>query len=115
MGLVKISSLKKLASVYLLLETGSALQSKAFLGAKTFLDLPVIITPHKTLNLCRGFVSDDEILFSSDEEILKGLSSRSVVNVRRILTKKGTVTIPTKHVILTFSTTVLSSSIKLGI
>ncbi|GBO43013.1 hypothetical protein AVEN_37559-1 [Araneus ventricosus] len=109
-----LKSVKKLASGDLLLETGSALQSKAFLSAKTFLDLPVTITPHKTLNFCRGVVSDDELLFSSDEEILEGLSSQGVVNVRRILTRKGTATIPTKHVILTFSSTVLPSSIKAG-
>ncbi|GBO15275.1 hypothetical protein AVEN_257167-1, partial [Araneus ventricosus] len=109
-----LKSVKKLASGDLLLETGSALQSKAFLSAKTFLDLPVSITPHKTLNFCRGVVSDDEILFSSDEEILEGLSSQGVVNVRRILTRKGTATFPTKHVILTFSSTVLPSSIKAG-
>ncbi|GBN43111.1 hypothetical protein AVEN_100029-1 [Araneus ventricosus] len=109
-----LKSLKKLASGDLLLETGSALQSKAFLSAKTFLDLPVTITPHKTLNFCRGVVSDDELLFSSDEEILEGLSSQGVINVRRILTRKGTATIPTKHVILTFSSTVLPSSIKAG-
>ncbi|GBL90252.1 hypothetical protein AVEN_105262-1, partial [Araneus ventricosus] len=44
----------------------------------------------------------------------EGLSSQGVVNVRRILTRKGTATIPTKHVILTFSSTVLPSSIKAG-
>ncbi|GBN33074.1 hypothetical protein AVEN_7612-1 [Araneus ventricosus] len=87
---------------------------KAFLLAKTFLDLPVTISPHKTLNFRRGVVSDDELLFSSDEEILEGLSSQGVINVRRILTRKGTDAICTKHVILTFSSTVLPSSIKAG-
>ncbi|GBM91605.1 hypothetical protein AVEN_158576-1 [Araneus ventricosus] len=109
-----LKSVKKLASGDLLLETDSALQSKAFLVSKTFLDLPVTITPHKTLNFCRGIVSDDELLFSSDEEILERLSSQGVVNVRRILTRKGTDTILTKHVILTFSSTVLPSSINAG-
>ncbi|GBN17210.1 hypothetical protein AVEN_87589-1 [Araneus ventricosus] len=67
-----------------------------------------------TLNFCRGVISDDELLFSSDEEILEGLSSQGVVNVRRIFTRKGTDTIPTKHVILTFSSSVLLSIIKAG-
>ncbi|GBM29830.1 hypothetical protein AVEN_48278-1 [Araneus ventricosus] len=95
-----LKSVKKLASGDLLLERDSALQSKAFLVAKTFLDLLVTITPHKT---CQGVVSDDELLFSSDVEILEGLSSQGVVNVRRILTRKGTDTIPTNHIILTSS------------
>ncbi|GBO22681.1 hypothetical protein AVEN_162738-1 [Araneus ventricosus] len=109
-----VYGVKNIASGDLPLETDSATQSKAFLVAKTFLDLPVTITPHKTLNFCRGVVSDDELLFSSDEEILEGLSSQGVVNVRRIFTRKGTDTVPTKHVILTFSSTVLPSSIKPG-
>ncbi|GBM14405.1 hypothetical protein AVEN_246573-1 [Araneus ventricosus] len=77
-----LKSVKKLAFGDLLLETDSALQSKAFLVAKTFLDLPMTTTPHKTLNFCRGVVSDNEILFSSDEEILEGLSSQGVVMIK---------------------------------
>ncbi|GFU46501.1 putative RNA-directed DNA polymerase from transposon X-element [Trichonephila clavipes] len=43
-------SVKKLKSGDLLLKTNSAVQSKSYLSAKTFLDSPLLVTPHKYLN-----------------------------------------------------------------
>ncbi|GFW59765.1 uncharacterized protein TNCV_4718561 [Trichonephila clavipes] len=45
--------IKRLRSGDLLIETQSSLQTKSFLLAKTFLDSPVTISPHKTLNSSR--------------------------------------------------------------
>ncbi|GFU66284.1 hypothetical protein TNCV_464641 [Trichonephila clavipes] len=50
-------SVKRLSSGDLLLETNSALQTKSFLLAKTFLDSPVNIIPHKSLNTSPNFHS----------------------------------------------------------
>ncbi|GFV42896.1 uncharacterized protein TNCV_3978501 [Trichonephila clavipes] len=51
-------SIKKLRPGDLLIETISALQRKSFLLAKTFIDSPLIVTPHRTLNSCPGVVSE---------------------------------------------------------
>ncbi|GBM64277.1 hypothetical protein AVEN_271017-1 [Araneus ventricosus] len=51
---------------------------------------------------------------STEEEILEGLSSQGGTAVKRIFMKKGTTLVATKHVILTFNTTKLSSTVKAG-
>ncbi|GFV93336.1 RNA-directed DNA polymerase from mobile element jockey [Trichonephila clavipes] len=54
-------SIKKLRSGDLLVETISAVQSKSFLLAKTFIDSPLVVTPHRTLNSCRGIISESDL------------------------------------------------------
>ncbi|GFV29870.1 RNA-directed DNA polymerase from mobile element jockey [Trichonephila clavipes] len=55
-------SVKKLRSGDLLIETSSAVQTKSFLLAKSFLDSPVNISPHKSLNSSRGVISEPDLL-----------------------------------------------------
>ncbi|GFT76524.1 uncharacterized protein TNCV_1808951 [Trichonephila clavipes] len=106
-------SLKRLRSGDLLVETNSALQTKSFLLAKHFLNSPVTISPHKTLNSCRGIISEADLLGTPDGEILEGFSNQDVIQVRRITIKKTT-RIPTKHLILTFNSPILPTNIKAG-
>ncbi|GBM39890.1 hypothetical protein AVEN_14871-1, partial [Araneus ventricosus] len=107
-------SVKKLKSGDLLIETSSAIQTKSFLLAKTFLNNPVKITLHRTLNSSRGVISEPQLLHSPESEILEGLSSQGVIGVRRINIKRGASFIATKHIVLTFNTTQLPSHIKAG-
>ncbi|GFU13068.1 uncharacterized protein TNCV_1445021 [Trichonephila clavipes] len=106
-------SVKRLRSCDLLIETSSALQTKSFLLAKSFLDSPITISPHKTLNSCRGVISESDLLTTPDAEILDGFSDQGVIQVRRI-TKKDNSVIPTKHLILTFHRPKLPTTIKAG-
>ncbi|GFW87087.1 uncharacterized protein TNCV_3173001 [Trichonephila clavipes] len=107
-------SVKKLRSGDLLIETVSALQTKSFLSAKVFLDCPLIVTPHRSLNSCRGVISEPDLLCASEAEILEGLSDQGVTQVRRIIIKKDLSLSPTKHLILTFNSPKLPSTIKAG-
>ncbi|GFT44752.1 uncharacterized protein TNCV_2845351 [Trichonephila clavipes] len=107
-------SVKKLRSGDLLIETVSALQTKSFLSAKVFLDCPLIVTPHRSLNSCRGVISEPDLLCASEAEILEGLSDQGVTQVRRIKIKKDSSLSPTKHLILTFNSPKLPSTIKAG-
>ncbi|GFX90050.1 putative RNA-directed DNA polymerase from transposon BS [Trichonephila clavipes] len=63
-------SIKKLRSGDLLVETKSALQSKSFLLAKNFLDSPLAVCPHKSLNSSRGVISETDLLSASEAEII---------------------------------------------
>ncbi|GFU95722.1 RNA-directed DNA polymerase from mobile element jockey [Trichonephila clavipes] len=72
-------SVKRLRSGDLLIETLSAIQTKSFLQEKTFLNSPVNIYPHKTLNSCRGIISDPDLLTTTDAEILDGFSGQGVI------------------------------------
>ncbi|GFT91495.1 RNA-directed DNA polymerase from mobile element jockey [Trichonephila clavipes] len=107
-------SVKRLRSGDLLVETNSALQTKSFLLAKSFLNSPVAISPHKSLDSCRGIISETDLLGTPDGEILEGFSSQGVIQVRRISLKKESTRIPTKHLILTFNSPILPTNIKAG-
>ncbi|GFV70098.1 uncharacterized protein TNCV_3714751 [Trichonephila clavipes] len=69
-------SVKRLRSGDLLVETISSTQTKAFLLAKTFLDSPVNIIPHKSLNTSRGVISEPDLLTTPEAEILNGFSDQ---------------------------------------
>ncbi|GFW30474.1 putative RNA-directed DNA polymerase from transposon BS [Trichonephila clavipes] len=105
---------KKLRSDYLLIETSSALRTISFLLTKTFLDCPLTVNLHRSLNSCRGVISETDLLCASEAEILEGLSDQEVTQVRRIKIKKDSSTFPTKNLILTFNSPKLSSNIKAG-
>ncbi|GFX94819.1 uncharacterized protein TNCV_2378921 [Trichonephila clavipes] len=107
-------SVKRLRSGDLLIETLSAIQTQSFLQAKTFLNSPVNIYPHKTLNSCRGIISEPDLLTTTDAEILDGFSGQGVIQNRRITIRRDTLIIPTKHIILTFNSPKLLSTIKAG-
>ncbi|GFV21163.1 RNA-directed DNA polymerase from mobile element jockey [Trichonephila clavipes] len=107
-------SVKRLRSGDLFVETNSALQTESFLLAKSFLNSPVTISPHKTLNSCCGIISETDLLSTPDEEIREGFSSQGVIQVRRITIKKDSTRIPTKHLILTFNSPILPTNIKAG-
>ncbi|GFT47755.1 uncharacterized protein TNCV_4946451 [Trichonephila clavipes] len=107
-------SIKRLRSEDLLIETISDLQTKSFLLAKTFLNSPVNVSPHKTLNSCRGVISEPDLLSTPESEILDGFSDQGVIQVRRITIKKDSNIIPTKHLILTFNSPKLPTTVKAG-
>ncbi|GFV53318.1 uncharacterized protein TNCV_1645501 [Trichonephila clavipes] len=107
-------SVKRLRSGDLLIEPTSALQTKSFLLAKSFLNSPVTVFPHKSLNSCRGVISEPDLLGTSDSEILEGFSDQGVTQIRRITIKKDSTIVPTKHLILTFNRPKLPNTIKAG-
>ncbi|GFU35911.1 uncharacterized protein TNCV_4030221 [Trichonephila clavipes] len=77
----KPKSVKKLRSGDLLIETSSALQTKSLLLTKTFLDCPLIVNLHRSLNSCRGVISETDLLCASEAEILNGLSDQGVTDL----------------------------------
>ncbi|GFW94257.1 uncharacterized protein TNCV_1979971 [Trichonephila clavipes] len=107
-------SVKKLRSGDLLIETSSALQTKSFLLTKPFLNFSLTVNLHRSLNSCRGVISETDLLCASKAEILEGLSDQGVTQVRRIKIKKDSSFFPTKHLILTFNIPKLPSTIKAG-
>ncbi|GFX65456.1 uncharacterized protein TNCV_400071 [Trichonephila clavipes] len=107
-------SVKRLRSGDLLIETTSAFQTKSFLLAKSFLNEPVTISPHKTLISCRGVISEPDLLTTPEPEILERFSNQGVIQVRRIAIKKNSILIPTKHLILTFNSPNLPTTITAG-
>ncbi|GFY11530.1 uncharacterized protein TNCV_3183681 [Trichonephila clavipes] len=71
-------SVKKLRSGDLLIETSSALQMKSLSLTKTFLDCPLTVNLHRSLNSCRGVISETNLLCAYEAEILEGLSDQEL-------------------------------------
>ncbi|GFV94599.1 putative RNA-directed DNA polymerase from transposon BS [Trichonephila clavipes] len=69
-GIGESKSVKKLRSGDLLVETKSAAQSKSYLLAKTFLDFPLQVASHRSLNFSRGVISEPDLLTTSESKIL---------------------------------------------
>ncbi|GFS79557.1 hypothetical protein TNCV_2370591 [Trichonephila clavipes] len=46
-----------------------------------FLNSPLIISPHKTLNSCRGVISEPDLLTTPESEILDGFSDQGVIQL----------------------------------
>ncbi|GFT64131.1 uncharacterized protein TNCV_5139931 [Trichonephila clavipes] len=112
-GICERKFFKKLRSGDLLVETKSAAQSKSYLTAKTFLDFPLQVAPHRSLNTSRGVISEPDLLIESESEILEGFSDQDVIQVQ-ITIKRNSTVFPTKHLILTFNSPILPTSIKAG-
>ncbi|GBO41172.1 hypothetical protein AVEN_171072-1 [Araneus ventricosus] len=77
-------------------------------------ELKSIVESHRSLNSCRGVISEIQLQNTPENEILEGLSDQNVIHVRRIILRKSSDIISTKHLILTFSGTNLPDSIKAG-
>ncbi|GFV81961.1 uncharacterized protein TNCV_3151591 [Trichonephila clavipes] len=77
-------SVKKIKSGDLLIETNSAVQSKSYLSAKTFLDSPLLVTPHKSLNSSRESHPSNSKLcpkWKTEKEIQVIKTNRNILHV----------------------------------
>ncbi|GBL80542.1 hypothetical protein AVEN_225239-1 [Araneus ventricosus] len=61
-----VQSLKKMKSGDLLVESSSLQQSEQLLSVTKFVDIPITVSAHASLNYTRGVMSSDEFLMVSD-------------------------------------------------
>ncbi|XP_055928733.1 uncharacterized protein LOC129959864 [Argiope bruennichi] len=109
-----VKSTKKLPSGDLLIETSTKAQIAAIQKLTKLGDFPVEVTPHRTLNFSRGVISDTDLFDCSETELVQELRSQKVCAAHRIKIKRNGTLIPTKHVILTFSSPELPKFIRAG-
>ena len=107
-------SAKTLRSGALLVEVSKEAHSKALLSAKTLVQSPIKVYPHKSLNTCRGVIRCPELKYSPDEEILENLASQGVTDIRRITVMREGQRKATGTFILTFNGSHLPSTLKAG-
>ncbi|CAN7977252.1 unnamed protein product [Ixodes persulcatus] len=98
----------------LLIEIKTSEQSTALLSLNSVSDYKVTVTPHRTLNTVKGVISEDDLLESTEDELVDGLSDQGVVAAKRISLRREGKEINTKHVILTFELSKIPESIKAG-
>ena len=66
----------------------------------SFLDIPVTVRPHKSLNTSRGVIKHSDFQDCTEEEFVDEFPD--VIHARRIHVQKGDVRIPTNTIVLTF-------------
>ncbi|KAJ8049377.1 RNA-directed DNA polymerase from mobile element jockey [Holothuria leucospilota] len=106
-------SIKRLRSGDLLVEVSRSTQANNLLKTKSFVDIPVQVTPHRTLHSSKGVSRCPDIKDCSDEEILDNLASQHVSHIHRISVLREVVRKPTGTFILTFNTPTLPETLKI--
>lgn len=79
-----------------------------------FVDRPIRVYAHKTLNSCKGVIRCPALRDVSELEIREELASQGVSEVKRVFVKKGDLKIPTNTLFLTFVLSSLPEDIKVG-
>lgn len=69
------------------------------------------VTPHRSLNSTRGVTRSDDLLDSSENEILDGLKAQGVAALEHITMHRDGIKEPSKHLILTFDRHTLPTSV----
>ncbi|KAF8784767.1 hypothetical protein HNY73_010407 [Argiope bruennichi] len=77
-------------------------------------EFPVETYAHKSLNYCRGVISELDLESVSESELVSELKSQKVCEARRIKIKRNGQLIPTKHIILSFCALQLPKTILAG-
>ena len=72
------------------------------------------VTPHSSLNSCKGVIRSRDLEGVSEEEICENLTSQGVVGVKRINLRRNNELVPTNTLILTFNSPTLPNSVKAG-
>ena len=108
-------SVKKLKNSTILVECFSKQQATNLLKYKMFHTTEVTVYPHKTLNQCKGVIRCNELSYcDSIDDILTNLKPQGVSHVKRISVNRNGQQVDTSIYILTFSSPVLPSRLKIG-
>ena len=81
---------------------------------KMLIDLPVKVTPHRTLNSSRCVISCRELVNMTEEDIQEELQSLGVTKVERIKTRRVGQLMHTDSYILNINSQNIPSEIKVG-
>lgn len=106
--------IKKLANGDLLLELLYKHQCDKLPQLTSFGEISVTVSEHRSLNTVRGVTSDDDLKYLSEEELLEGLKEQNVTNIYGVKIKQENKEIETKHIVLTFASSILPESVEVG-
>ena len=107
-------SVKKLKSGSLLVEVEKAIHAKNLMKIKHFFNIPAKCVPHNSLNTCKGIIRCPDLADVPDDEIVSELASQNVTAARRITVFRDGVRRPTNTTVLTFNSSILPKSLKVG-
>ena len=102
-GVGEVKEAKKLRNGTVLLEVKTKQQATKALDMTVWFDTEITVTPHRSLNTCRGVIRCRDLRECDDAEVLSGLASQGVTALKHIMRRNGDITEPTNTFILTFS------------
>ena len=97
----------------LLVEVVTGTQANALQKATKLHKTPIKVSPHKTLNTCKGIVKHPHLKVGSVEEIKEGLNSIAS-DVHRFTTFRDGKKVPTGTCVITFKTPKKPETVKIG-
>ncbi|KAG1683682.1 Nucleic-acid-binding protein from mobile element jockey [Nymphon striatum] len=97
-------SVKKLFSGDILVETQNKSQTSKLLKTTLFLNIPVTVSPHRSLNFSKGVIRSRELKDCSEDELLTELGNQGITAVKKITVTRDGKKISTGTIILTFNT-----------
>ena len=108
----EVKSAKKLRNGSVLIEVASKAQAENALKMQNWVGVPVKVTPHRSLNSCKGVIRCRELRDCSDDEVLEALNPEGVTHVKHVFTKKNGTNVPTNTFVLTFNKPTLPKAVK---
>ena len=113
-GYLGTAKVKKLRSGCILVEVSRETQAIQLQNMKTFHNIEVSVSPHRSLNSSKGVVRSYDLAQMDPDELLRELQPQNVVEVRPIFVTKNGTKKRTNTTILTFSQTSPPTSLKAG-
>jgi len=113
-GISDVVNVKKLRSGALLIEVSRPAQASNLLKQTTFAMIPVKVTPHRTMNTCKGVIRDRDLADMDTTELVDELKCVGVTDAKNIYQNRNGNKTKTAAVILTFAKSVLPRSINAG-
>ncbi|XP_046565083.1 uncharacterized protein LOC124273818 [Haliotis rubra] len=111
-----VEDVKILRSGCLLIKCRRQKQAVNLLSTKTLATVQVVVSPHRSLNSCKGIVRDSGRLLAdmTEDDILEELKSQHVISVKRFSSKRHGAIIKTNTYLFTFGLSKIPNSIKAG-
>jgi hypothetical protein len=94
---------QKLRSGAVLIEVTSKAQADKALKMTNWIDVPVKVSPHRSLSMSKGIIRCRDLHDCSDDEILDALMPEGVTNVKHIFSNKNGIKSPTNTFVLSFA------------
>lgn len=109
-----VTSVKKLSSGDLLVNTSTEAQTKNLLKCKNLSHIPITAYPHPSLNNTKGVIYCPDLTDIPETEIEENLREQNIEKVKQISIKKDGNLVKSPLFILTFTNSILPSKIHVG-
>src|ERR1700721_176015 len=106
--------IKELRSGVLLVEVGREAQAVSLQRLTMIASIPISVTPHRSLNSCKGIVRSYDLAQMNEAELLSELQSQNVTEVRGISVTEEGMRRRTSTTIVTFAQPTIPQTLKAG-